>query len=65
MLVHEVGELKEALGVHEANDAIEQGWQLVTVVPRGALLVYVMGKKKLHGMAAAVAKARTLQPVDE
>lgn len=65
MLVHEVGELKEALGVHEANDAIEKGWHLVTVVPRGPLLVYVMGKKKLHGVAAAMENARTLQPVEE
>lgn len=65
MQMQDVSELKEALNVGAANQALAEGWQLVAVVTRGSQVVYVLGKKKLSGMAAAIANARTIQPVEE
>lgn len=45
MQLHDVGELKEALDVNDANQALAQGWHLVAVVPRGPLSLYVLGRK--------------------
>jgi hypothetical protein len=44
MRLDEVGEFKEALDYREANLAIEQGWKVMAVVPRGTMTIYVLGK---------------------
>lgn len=65
MQIQDVSELKEALDVGAANQALAEGWQLVAVVTRGSQMVYVLGKKKLFGIAAAIANVKTIQPVEE
>ena len=45
MQMHEVDEVKEIIGVGEVNQALTQGWRLVAVVPRGALVSYVLGRE--------------------
>lgn len=43
--VDEVKEVKEVIGVGEVNQALAHGWRLVTVVPRGATVAYVLGRE--------------------
>ncbi|MBK3479104.1 hypothetical protein JJD66_23770 [Pseudomonas sp. MF6751] len=45
MQMHEVDEVKEVIGVGEVNQALAHGWRLVTVVPRGATVAYVLGRE--------------------
>lgn len=44
--IDEVGEFKEALHYRAANLALQQGWRVMAVVPRGAITVCVLGKGK-------------------
>ncbi|CZT26666.1 hypothetical protein [Pseudomonas cerasi] len=65
MQLHEVDEIKELFIVDEVNEALQKGWKIVAVVssaePHGGdlpVVCYVLGKKKLTGIAAAMANAR-------
>ena len=44
MQMHEAIELLEAFNLDSANDAIQEGWKLLAVVPGSSSVTYVLGK---------------------
>lgn len=70
MQISDAVEVIEVHGHEAANEKLVVGWTLLAVLPAkspshgGAYGVYVMGKKKLTGMAAAIAASKRQAPSD-
>lgn len=46
MQMHEAIELLEAFNLDSANEAIQEGWKLLAVVPGVSGVTYVLGKPR-------------------
>lgn len=55
MQMHEAVELLEAFNLDSANEAIQEGWRLLAVVPGASGVTYVLGKARprAHGLLSS------------
>ncbi|MCP1500617.1 hypothetical protein J2Y86_005324 [Pseudomonas migulae] len=53
---------------HAANRLLGEGWELLAATGTGEGMLYILGqgeKQAAHGIEVVIAKATTLQPVEE